>query len=116
MGKLPLKLVMQDDNIKSCNTITNKENKIDKRKGKKYEVHLKQLLVGGYSNTKCQDNNNNTTSYIAKDLNKGEQHKGNHKTTLKNTMQNIMRPHLNFFFFLTYPLLFLLPTICPLLC
>jgi len=64
MGKLALKLLMQDDNIKNCNTITNKENK------------------------------------IAKDLNKGEQRRGNHKTTLKNTTQNTMLPYLTFFSFL----------------
>jgi hypothetical protein len=32
MGNLTLKLVMQDDNIKNCKTITSKENKIDKKK------------------------------------------------------------------------------------
>jgi len=61
---------------------------------------LETTIVGGYINTKCEDNNNNTTSYIAKDLNKGEQRKGNHKTTLKNTTQNVMPLYQTFLSFL----------------
>jgi hypothetical protein len=68
-----------------------------KEKGRSKKYTWNNFVVGGYSNTKCQDDNDNTTSYIAKDLNKGEQQGEITRPHWKTLCKISCLPYLTFF-------------------